>query len=289
MIIKIYGERNTGTNYLEQLLEKHISLLPKEQKEKVSLAISPKLFFSKEKLTQAEIENFGWKHRCIDKEFLHACGFERKTGLVLTLTKNPYSWLLSLHKRPYAPIHLRQQVIAWDENGYPLPHSDRNIKIIRKFRSFGWLGKLFLSAYPQWSEYEWIDFKDFIRARWFTQFNENLATPVKNPIQLWNIKNKAYIELAKHYDVLSFSYEALIESPEKVIRAIFDRLDLPLKEFSNVAAAAKKEDVASKDHEFYREYYLNERWRDRLSEKEIKWISSQLDPSIMESFGYQIL
>lgn len=288
MIVKIYGERNTGTNYLEQLLKKNLLNLPEEKQANISIMPSPSLLLPKNELDKQDLAQLGWKHRFIDVAFLRKCGFEKKSGLILTLTKNPYSWLMSLHKRPYAPIHLRNRVIAFDEQGMPNPHSVRNIKIIRQLRKCGRLGERFLACFPQWSEYEKIEFKDFIRVKWFTQFNECHDKPFKNPVKLWNVKNKAYIELAQYYDVLSITYEALLASPEAVVRNIMTRLGCELKNFENMQHAAKKED-SEKNHEYYQDYYLQEKWRERLTENEIKWISSQLDPLVMKSFGYQLL
>lgn len=283
MLIKIYGERNTGTNYLKQLLDKHLPNLERQTKVKFSIASSSILVSYKKYMKQ-----LGWKHRLVDMNFLESLHLEKNNVLILTLTKNPYSWLLSLHKRPYAPIHLRNRVISFDEQGNPRQHTDRNIEFIRKMRTYGRWGRLFLSRYPQWSEYEEIDFNDFIRAKWFTQFNEGCAQEFKHPIELWNVKNKAYLELAKHYNAFTLTYEELLASPENTLQKIAYRLNCSLKSFNNIETATKPED-RDKNHQFYRDYYLNERWRHKLTPRDCAWISSRLDPVVMKFFGYEFL
>lgn len=69
--IQIFGERASGTNYLQQLLERNLPDLPVRF-------------------------DFGWKH------FLHAPGVETAVDcLFLVLYRNPFDWLLSLHRHPW--------------------------------------------------------------------------------------------------------------------------------------------------------------------------------------------
>ena len=74
--IKIYGEQNSGTIYLEWLLKKNLD---------ASLLDS---------------FDFGWKHR-IAPSADELTEKLKKEVLFLCLVKNPYSWLISMHKRPY--------------------------------------------------------------------------------------------------------------------------------------------------------------------------------------------
>ena len=107
MNIKIYGERNTGTNYLVELLRLNLNVnvipgivppsIRKLQRFVPGEEIIRDLYF---KLTYSQ--NLGWKHMLVK-----SAPEIKKTKLgsantcFITLTKNPYSWLLSLYKRPY--------------------------------------------------------------------------------------------------------------------------------------------------------------------------------------------
>jgi len=82
-IVKIYGERNTGTIYLEWLMTNNF---------RVNISNTPE---------------FGWKHRIAPmKDELSE--YAKNELIYLCLNKNPYSWLLSMHKRPYHHEELRK-------------------------------------------------------------------------------------------------------------------------------------------------------------------------------------
>jgi hypothetical protein len=81
--IKIFGERNTGTIYLEWLLTNNLA---------VNLSTTPDL---------------GWKHRLAPGQDELTEPHSSET-IFLCLVKNPYSWLLSMHKKPYLHEELRK-------------------------------------------------------------------------------------------------------------------------------------------------------------------------------------
>jgi hypothetical protein len=81
--VKIYGERNSGNIYLEWLLAKNLE---------VELINSPA---------------YGWKHRLAPQP--EELTVEMKESAIFAcLIKNPYSWVLSMHKRPYNHESLRK-------------------------------------------------------------------------------------------------------------------------------------------------------------------------------------
>lgn len=75
--IKVFGERNSGTNYLVSLLRKNLlddscAVLEKE---------------------------YGWKHRFVNAQELAE---QDTTGtLFINLTKDPYAWIVSMHGKPH--------------------------------------------------------------------------------------------------------------------------------------------------------------------------------------------
>ena len=103
-LLKLYGERNTGTNYLEQLagLNLAAAVLPGSTPPWLR-----RLFGEGEgrrdgyfRLTWGR--NLGWKHSVAPSpQELERQGEWVRRLAVITLTKNPYSWLLSLHRNPY--------------------------------------------------------------------------------------------------------------------------------------------------------------------------------------------
>ena len=105
--IKIYGERNTSTNYVEKLLEQNvdIDILPSVVPDYVR-TIQNKLS-SRELVRDIYFKftfnrNLGWKHSCVlPEKTLKKCSLVNEKLLFVTITKNPYSWLLSMYRKPY--------------------------------------------------------------------------------------------------------------------------------------------------------------------------------------------
>lgn len=111
-LIKIYGERNTNTNYLEKLinLNLRVSQLPGVVPSYVMRL--QRIFPGHEKVRDvffllAYRRNLGWKHARVKPPHVikrHPV-VKNHSVLFITITKNPYSWILSLYRRPY---HLRK-------------------------------------------------------------------------------------------------------------------------------------------------------------------------------------
>ena len=102
--IKLYGERNTGTRYLERLLR--LNLDAELLRGSVPIRLQ-RLFRYNEDLRDLFFwltyrRNLGWKHAMAPDPGTAARARGGCESLVfVTLTKNPYSWLLSLYRRPY--------------------------------------------------------------------------------------------------------------------------------------------------------------------------------------------
>jgi len=98
--IKILGERNSGTNYLEKLVALNLNAeilryYPRKW-------VGP--FLRYETLLELAFElskkkYLGWKHG--KPRVREINNFPSDHLSIITITKNPYSYLLSLYKRPY--------------------------------------------------------------------------------------------------------------------------------------------------------------------------------------------
>ncbi|WP_432472277.1 hypothetical protein [Amphritea sp. HPY] len=105
--LKLFGERNTNTNYLSKLIA--LNLSASEMRGVVPDAIikSQAALPGKEWLNDlyfglTEEDNLGWKHaRILPFNKAQQQNVEDKKVGFVSVTKNPYSWLLSLYKRPY--------------------------------------------------------------------------------------------------------------------------------------------------------------------------------------------
>lgn len=116
--IKLYGERNTGTHFVQNLLRKNFAqvLLPgaangREKKDRKRLVkavdgwliarIVKDRFDAQANNSRLIPEGFGWKHINPPTEYFKAVP-ERVAGtLFLILVKHPVFWTVSFLKRPY--------------------------------------------------------------------------------------------------------------------------------------------------------------------------------------------
>ncbi len=122
-IIKIYGERNSGTNYLEEILRKN------SDSEIIKLDVSKYLRYP---LQRSELffdllnyikmpNNLGWKHGIPPLNSIARYKYVKRLKII-TITKNPYSFLLSFFKRPYHQKKIAdtfQEFLSQDLTIYP--------------------------------------------------------------------------------------------------------------------------------------------------------------------------
>jgi hypothetical protein len=238
--IKVFGERNCGTNYLQGLLLRNfnIEILPGKVNPKFrrlkELEFVRYLYF---KFTYPKY--LGWKHQQIDIERIRSNRRSSET-LFLVLIKNPYSFLLSLYKKPY---HYKL------EKG---------------------------------------DFDSFLQASWKTVGFEHGPKSYLNPIVLWNEKNKSYLEFKDSgLAVELIKYEDLVADPAKVFDHLSNKYNLPRKPqyFSNITRSMKGDH--EKDFNYYKNYYLQQRWKEKLNAEQINVINQYLDLRTLQLIGYE--
>ena len=255
--IKIYGERNSGTNYIEQLIANNINCLiypgSLSRQRRMGHFIAKKLLPNALAYTLIEADRNrahknsfgvlqGWKHAQIPCHQYSNARYKPGTCF-LTLTKNPYAWLLSLYKRPYQNIDLM------------------NCK---------------------------INFSTFLRTPWKTIPRECGPQEYANPIKMWNMKTSSYSKLSNYGTHLHLCYEDVLEDPESTVALIassfgFER-SAPI--FRGIEKSIKHDNFNTQD---YIDYYLNQGWQKKLLNTDIEFINTQLDISLVEKIGYKII
>ena len=269
-LIKIYGERNTGTNYLYKLIELNLEakLLRGEGPE--SLRILQKFLPGHEFLLNVYYHfsfpiNLGWKHSIV-KPVDTLCEMKicKEHISFITITKNPYSWALSLYKRPY--------------------HYHYHFDILKNPKY--WLLSLVKRPY-HYSVKKWT-FEDFLISPWLTTMRENAPKEIANPILLWNQKNASYVQLKYKFPCINLNYEDLLLKPESVIEEISDKFKLRRKsqKFKNLTKSTKGD---KKDFSFYQRYYLEEKWKENLSHEAVDIINKYLGEDLLNYYCYKKL
>ena len=212
--VKIFGERNTGTHFLTQLVDINTSLKPlKNQSKNVirpglkKILASYKESGSKNAATSGLLnsiilnrlldeqrrneqdKNFGWKHALVEPQSILNTKRHNNT-LFVFLIRNPWRFISALHKRPY--------------NLIPKPSKD---------------------------------IRTFINSSFLANERDNLPSLViENPVDLWNQKVKSYFKCStKINNSIICYYEEIVESPQEFIKKlapfcrINDSTEIPIK------------------------------------------------------------
>ena len=246
-IVKIYGERNTNTNYLGELIRLNLvaqcipGVVPRKMRE-IQTRLPAKNLLRDIYFAATFHKNLGWKHSKVkDADSLRKHTLVKQNGVCfVTITKNPYSWLMSLYKRPY--------------------HQQYKVK---------------------------PDFETFLQLPWTTVRRENVRGHIANPIELWNIKNRSYLQL-ETLSVLNLTTEAIFEDAELVLQKIGKTFDIAIRSstFINFEESTKYE---AKGSDYYREFYIKEKWKENLSKEARSIINYYVDKDLMAKFGYKLL
>ena len=196
----------------------------------------PDLYFS---ITRER--TLGWKHTCVPPAAeLRNCNLVRQGVAILTITKNPYSWLLSLFRNPQH---------QYSGNASSL--------------------------------------EAFLDRPWKTTRRDNVPRMLASPIELWNLKNRSYLALAE-LGAMNITTERIFAGPEAVIDTISEHFGIPrlAGEFRDYERSTKDH---TKDSAYYRDYYLNEKWRNEIPPGAVERINAAVDRSLMKHFGYGLL
>lgn len=165
--IKIIGERNSGTNYIEKIINEnfHVNLLPGSMPRILNKTLGYE-FVRDYYFKKTQHKNLGWKHAMAPtNNFLESVGMKDNVGFI-AIAKNPYAWLLSMFRRPY---HL-------------------------------------------YTEQQTLD--QFISSQCRTVSRERYTEAFRNPMIMWNKKNKSYVDLCDYGFGLIIPYESFLCAPE---------------------------------------------------------------------------
>ena len=238
--VKIFGERNTGTNYLSKLIISNFQVqelrgtVPKWPLMKSEYARD--LYF---RLTHKY--NFGWKYSIVNEDILKS-NKKYKDTLFLFLVKNPYSFLLSLHRRPY--------------------HNE---------------------------DFNNLRFGEFINTKWQARSRDSyLNKNFNNPVELWNTKNHSYYNFYRKNtsNSLLIKYEDLLANNEVILDEISMFLEKRDVDYKYVNESTKGDESKYED---YKDYYLKEKWRDKLDKEHFILINNKLDSNLAEKLKYVLL
>lgn len=252
--VKIFGERNTATNALKQLIERNSRsrVLPSVAKEidttfDRAMRLISKLPFKTtlreayiDRVFRAKSPRLAWKHAATNFSDLSAF---RDCAVLLT-TRHPASWLVAFHRRPY--------------------HA--------------------LGAVP-------AKFATFLTTRQKTVWRDNLQRRSMTPIELWNAKMASYVSFSKRLEATGtvcrwVRFEDFVRDQSSVFESLRDILSEPAETVSVIAKSTKER---SKDFRYYRDYYGNAVWLRDIDELSRNLIDQRLDWQLAAELGYRPL
>jgi hypothetical protein len=249
--VKIFGERNTGTNALSRIIEANSEArcLPATSGELNPLLgrIGNTEWLPAKRMRERLLDSIfdgqsplcSWKHCATN--FPDAAPFDGV--LVLFTIRHPGSWVVSLFKRPYQRLERRPATLA-----------------------------------------------EFLNSKWETAGRERLGGAYFRPLELLQVKLDSYLgfaeKLADRGTAHHFlRFEDIVLNQAGLYSTIAAELENARADFRELETSTKDR---SKTLDDYRDYYGNERWREALTGLEAS-IDAQIDWSKFARFGYKPL
>ncbi len=239
-VVKLLGERSTGTHLLQKVLQQHFDMelapsssgVTQEQTRHLPGRLVGR--WSSRRASREALQdhnhfvelprNGGWKHAAASTRFLECFAIPRK-AIVICLLRHPADWLRSMHRNPF----------------HGIGHIPR-------------------------------DFSAFIRSPWIAAARDELGERlIENPVKLYAAKAQSYSWLGENRDKMSLvTYENLILNPEETLRQTpvwpfrsGSKIDLPnqsarpfgrrpanLDEYRRRAAAVSYDTLSDSDRDF---------------------------------------
>lgn len=187
--VKVHGERNSGTNFLSQVLTRNFNIsLYTDLGEATPLnrfistrAVIPRKYSAVINEKVFDLRHYwkidahgGWKHAALNDRWLNKFA-EPNQAKVICIVRHPLAWAKSMHRMPY---HTYTQTPA--------------------------------------------EFQAFIESPWRTRPREGMPrTVLESPLQLWQLKVQSYVDFAaKHPDLHIIKYEDLVLDTERTVAAL---------------------------------------------------------------------
>ena len=255
--IKVFGERNTGTNFVEDLLKRNLDcaivsgnlsrryawwfpiayrVLPESKAFAIVEGARDRIF------ERRFAKDGGWKHARVPNFPSGITAYPNGMGMI-ALTKNPYAWLLSLHKRPYQG---------------------------QEHSRFGRLG-----------------LSEFLRRPWQTVGREFGPVRYETPIEMWNDKVESYFALGQYAPTIIRQYEHVIADIPNFFNDLSDSFSLTAPKSFTIPTGSTKKDGRTTEQIIA--YYQTKQWRSSFSDEDMAFINARLDQRLMQKIAYEIL
>ncbi|MHA3914268.1 hypothetical protein [Halovulum sp. GXIMD14793] len=247
-MIKVFGERNTGTRAVNAMLAGLDGLRRR-------LGAAPATDGSLEAAIEARFTG-GWRKQYLealrdtritaDDPWKHACAkltpamVEARVSTLFML-RDPYSWFLALARRPH---HMKG------------PASD--------------------------------GLEAFADRPWITDRREGVPALVASPMDLWSLKLRSYLNFADDAYALGLrcaflKFEDFVEDNTGSLQRALAHLHLPDQGLKPIRRNTKGEGLSADD---LAAYYRDKRWQARLTAPLVTRLNARIDWAVAERLGY---
>jgi hypothetical protein len=254
LYVKVFGERNSGTIYLNALIRENTNaiILDGDTKGKGgTLGNDNKIFLDAYTGDSDYLQdmdhyrtleaNYGWKHASPPLNTIEFSSFRHICRFVYT-AKHPVFWLKSIYSRPYNP----------------------------RLKRAG-------------------NFSEFIRSPWPVSKRDNISgDSLQSPIDLYNKKVSSYIDAIKRFpeNSIFIKYEELLSDTElSVSKICSDILGFGNTKFKNILRSTK---ASEENFEFYKNKYLSEDYMHDVTKEDLVFIKDKLTPRVMNYCNYEV-
>lgn len=257
--LKIFGERNTGTNFLEDTLSASVDI-------PVVPGFLPKIISS-------------YPHRLLRRTLPHAL----RASIVETLQDVGYVAL----RRRYG---YWKHAIVVDANhaGAALPADDGYICLVK--HPVAWMLSLKRRPYCTLVDPDRIKtmpLAEFAAMQWRPIRRENKPGIFANVFEMWNEKVRSYLDLARKRDTVVVTYEDLLREPQRTLDQIATHFSfVPRVSGWKMPVHSTKKDA--KTTEDYVEYYVQEKWRENVDGNVWDVAVRELDRELLNLFDYKL-
>ncbi|MCF6271891.1 MAG: hypothetical protein L3J37_01685 [Rhodobacteraceae bacterium] len=247
--VKVFGERNTGTSAVMQMLGSMEGVstssprIPTPDIDRLEEKVMAKLegfyreLYIDALLDESRSRNRGlsaWKHAAPVLDDSYA----EKSASVLFLVRDPYSWAVSMYRQPY---HKRA------------PKAESLL--------------------------------EFLDRPWLCMARDNLRPVLESPLDLWSGKLRAYRVFSDVGPVPStvLQFEDFVQAPVFALGAALAVFGIGSDGLAEIPRPTKPDGMEAADR---RAYYAGESWKSSLDPAAATLINERIDWDVARSFGY---
>ncbi|NOR63105.1 MAG: hypothetical protein GQ535_11515 [Rhodobacteraceae bacterium] len=247
--VKVFGERNTGTRAVVRMLRAHKG---------VSVGFpNPKT---------AELEHL--------ERRVH----EKLEGFALELFTDA---LDDMRRKPLGGHSAWKHAAPIVDDSY----AAKNASVLFLVRDpYSWIAALFRNPYHARAPLP-DTLAGFLAQPWLTVQRENIAPILLSPMELWNLKLRAYRDFSNAAPVPStvLHFEPFVLDPVGELTAALQKFGIPSKGLVEAEAPTKKLGVS---RETRQNYYKTKAWEQEISAEAAQMINECVDWEVAAAFGY---